>query len=340
MEVFLNAPYAFLWDAMIYDSALDLIGNTPMVRITTLLPRSDVSLYIKLEKVNPGGSIKDRICKHMIEHAEREGLLKPGMTVIEPTSGNTGIGLALVCAVKGYKCELVMPETMTIERRKILLMYGAKVILSDGQKGMNGAQDLASKIVEENPGKYFMPNQFMNDYNVLAHYDTTAREIWDDTEGTLTHFVAGIGTTGTLMGTSRHLKEWNPSIEVVAVEPMRDTPIPGLKNLEVSYVPEIYQSHRIDRKITVSLEQAEDAARLLALREGLFCGPSSGAILHGALEVASSIREGTIVAMMPDGGEKYLSTTLCDKACCLQCICKHNVPCSLVEEIGQCPRQL
>ncbi len=325
---------------MLYDTALDLVGNTPLVRINNLLPPSDVSVYVKLEKVNPGGSIKDRICKHMIEHAEMEGLLRPGMTVIEPTSGNTGIGLALVCAVKGYKCELVMPETMTIERRKILLMYGAKVILSDGASGMNGAQDLASKIVAGNPDKYFMPNQFMNDYNVLAHYDTTAREIWDGTNGSITHFVAGIGPTGTLMGTSRHLKEWNPSIRIVAVEPYNTTPIPGLKNLEVSYVPTIYEQHRIDTKVMVSLDQAEDAARLLALREGLFCGPSSGAILHGALEVAKTVDSGVIVAMMPDGGEKYLSTTLCDKACCLQCICKHNVSCSLVEDIGYCPRQV
>ena len=317
---------------MLYESALDLIGNTPLVRVNNLAPGGAVTLYAKIEKLNPGGSIKDRICRYMIERAQQEGALRPGMTVIEATSGNTGIGLAWICAVKGYKCVLVMPDTMSEERRKILLIFGAKVVLSDGEKGMNGAQDVAETLVRGHPERFFMPNQFMNEYNILSHYETTAREIWDDTRGTVTHLVAGIGTTGTLMGTSRYLKEWNPSVSVVAVEPLAETPIPGLKNLSTSYVPGIFDASRIDRTISVSLRQAEDTARLFALREGLFCGPSSGAILYGALELARSLDEGVVVAVLPDGGEKYLSTTLCNMEECLACIERYQISCSLADD--------
>jgi len=185
---------------MIIESVLDLIGNTPMLKLVRINLNPDVEMYLKLEKFNPGGSVKDRIAKYMIEHAEAEGVLTKDKIVIEPTSGNTGIGLAIVCAVKGYNLVLVMPETMTMERRKMLMIHGARIVLSPGAKGMNGAEDMARKIMEENPDKYFMPNQFANRYNTLAHYETTAEEIWKDTQGRITHFVGGIGTSGTLMG--------------------------------------------------------------------------------------------------------------------------------------------
>ncbi|MEM4649271.1 MAG: cysteine synthase family protein, partial [Candidatus Bathyarchaeia archaeon] len=222
---------------MIVNNILDLIGNTPMVKVNYLNPNPKVELYLKLEKFNPGGSVKDRIAKYMIEQAEKTGKLTKDKIVIEPTSGNTGIGLALVCRVKGYNLTLVMPETMSLERRQILIALGAKIILSEGSKGMNGAEDLAREIVSRNPDKYFMPNQFANPANVLAHYETTAEEIWRDTKGKITHFVAGIGTSGTLMGVSKRLKEYNPDIQIIAVQPKAGTTIQGLKNLQVQYVP-------------------------------------------------------------------------------------------------------
>jgi len=322
-------------DCLIFDNVLDMVGNTPLVRLSNLNNNKKVKLYAKLEKFNPGGSIKDRICKYMIEYAEKEGLLKKGMTVIEATSGNTGIGLAWICAVKGYKCVLVMPKTMTKERRKILLVYGTKVVLTDGSKGMDGAQDVANEIIRKNPDKYFMPDQFMNKYNTLAHYETTGEEIWQDTKGTVTHFVAGIGTTGTLMGTSKRLKKYNPNVQTIAVEPTKETIIPGLKNLEVSYVPNIYDICLIDEKMHVTLEEAEDAARLLALKEGLFCGPSSGAILHAALQKVHLLDEGVVVTVLPDGGERYISTELCNRERCITCIHRHNISCSLIEDIQE-----
>jgi len=314
---------------MIVNTMLDLIGDTPMVRINHLNPNPNLEMYVKLEKFNPGGSVKDRIAKYMIEWAEREGVLTKEKTVIEPTSGNTGIGLALVCAVKGYKLELVMPETMTMERRKILIVHGARIILSDGAKGMDGAEDLAREMVEKNPEKYFMPNQFANKYNVLAHYETTGEEIWRDTEGRITHFVAGIGTSGTLMGVSKRLKEYNPEVKIIAVEPDPKTPIQGLKNLETQYVPEIFEPWRIDEIYTVALDEAEETARLLALREGIFFGPSSGGIFSIALKKAEEIDSGVMVAMLPDGGERYLSTELCDLRRCVECIKKYGIRCAL-----------
>src|SRR5512143_2765140 len=213
-------------------TVLELIGNTPLVPIRRLNVNPNVSLFLKLEKCNPGGSVKDRIAKYMIEQAEKTGELKKGKIVIEPTSGNTGIGLALVCRVKGYDLFLVMPENMTVERRQILNAIGAKIILSEADKGMDGAEDLARSIVVQNRDKYFMPFQFSNQANVLAHYETTGEEIWQDTNGRVTHFVAGIGTTGTLMGVSKRLKEHNPNVRIVAVEPENGTSIQGLKNLE------------------------------------------------------------------------------------------------------------
>jgi cysteine synthase len=313
---------------LIVDNILDFIGNTPMVRINHLNPNPNLEMFIKLEKFNPGGSVKDRITKYMIEYAEKKGKLKKGMTVIEPTSGNTGIGLALVCRVKGYDLALVMPDTMTRERRQILLALGAKVILSKGSKGMDGAEDLAHEIAKKEPDKYFVPNQFANPANVLAHYETTAEEIWRDTKGKITHFVAGIGTSGTLMGVSRRLRELKPDIHVIAVQPEANTAIQGLKNLETQYVPSIWKRELVDEVYKASPKDAEESARILALQEGLFVGPSSGAIFHIARIRAKEIKGGVLVAIAPDGGEKYLSTSLCDPALCVEAVRKFGIQCS------------
>lgn len=310
------------------NNILDLIGNTPMVKINHLNPNPKLELFVKLEKFNPGGSVKDRITKYMIQNAEKSGKLKKGMTVIEATSGNTGIGLALVCRVKGYHLDLVMPDTMTRERRQILLALGAKVILSDGLKGMDGAQDLAHEIAQQHPEKYFVPNQFANEANVLAHYETTAEEIWRDTEGKVTHFVAGLGTSGTLMGVSKRLKELNPEVEVIAVQPEAGKTIQGLKNLETQYVPAIWKRELVDEIYTASPKDAEESARLLALQEGLFVGPSSGAIFHVARKKAKEVDGGVMVAIAPDGGEKYLSTSLCDPDLCIEAVRKFGIQCS------------
>jgi len=303
---------------MIVDNILDFIGNTPMVRINHLNPNPKLEIFLKLEKFNPGGSVKDRVTKYMIEDAEKNGKLKKGMTVIEPTSGNTGIGLALVCRVKGYDLDLVMPDTMT----------SAKVILSEGSKGMDGAQDLAHEIASKNPNKYFIPNQFANPANALAHYETTAEEIWRDTKGKITHFVAGLGTSGTLMGVSCRLKELNPDIRVIAVQPEAGASIQGLKNLQTQYVPAIWKPELVDEIYMASPNDAEESARLLALQEGLFVGPSSGAIFHIAREKAREIDGGVIVAIAPDGGEKYLSTSLCDPVLCIEAVRKFGIQCS------------
>jgi cysteine synthase B len=313
---------------MIVDNILDFIGNTPIVRINHLNPNPNLELFLKLEKFNPGGSVKDRVTKYMIEDAEKNGKLKKGMTVIEPTSGNTGIGLALVCRVKGYDLDLVMPDTMTRERRQILLALGAKVILSEGSKGMDGAEDLAHEIASQNPNKYFIPNQFANPANALAHYETTAEELWRDTKGKITHFVAGLGTSGTLMGVSCRLKELNPDIQVIAVQPEAGTAIQGLKNLKTQYVPAIWKPELVDEIYTASPNDAEESARLLALQEGLFVGPSSGAIFYIARKKAREIDGGVMVAMAPDGGEKYLSTSLCDPALCIEAVRKFGIQCS------------
>lgn len=316
---------------MIVKNILNLIGNTPMVQVKHLNPNPNVEMYLKLEKYNPGGSVKDRIAKYMIEQAEKTGQLTKDKTVIEPTSGNTGIGLALVCRVKDYNLILVMPETMTLERRQILISLGAKIILSEESKGMDGAEDLAHEIISKNPDKYFMPNQFANPANVLAHYETTAEEIWRDTGGRVTHFVAGIGTGGTLMGVSKRLREYNPNVSFIAVQPEPRTSIQGLKNLETQYVPAIWERERIDEIYTVHPRDAEETARLLVLREGIFVGPSSGAIFHIALKKAREIDKGVMVVMAPDGGEKYLSTTLCDPVLCVQCARKYGIRCSYID---------
>jgi cysteine synthase B len=285
-------------------------------------------MYVKLEKFNATGSVKDRIAKYMIEYAERDGSLTKKKTVVEPTSGNTGIGLALVCRVKGYDCMLVMPDTMTMERRQILIALGAKVILTEGAKGMNGAEDYARELVRNNPEKYFMANQFDNEYNVLAHYDTTAEEIWRDTNGKVTHVVVGLGTSGTAVGVSKKLKEHKPDVKIIAVAPDPSTPIQGLKNFNTQYVPRIWEPVRVDEVHYVTLKDAEESARLLALSEGVFVGPSSGAALDVALKKAREIDRGAMVFIAPDGGEKYLSTSLCEPNRCLECAQKYGIRCS------------
>jgi S-sulfo-L-cysteine synthase (O-acetyl-L-serine-dependent) len=313
---------------MLCNSILDLIGNTPMVRINALSPNKNLDMYVKLEKFNAAGSVKDRIAKYMIEHAEKDGALTKNKMVIEPTSGNTGIGLALVCRVKGYDCVFVMPETMTMERRQILIALGAKIILTPGGKGMDGAEDYAQELATKNPDKYFMPNQFDNKYNTLAHYETTAEEIWDDTKGKVTHFVTGLGTSGTAVGVSRRLKERNPNVKIIAAAPDPTTPIQGLKNYRTQYIPRIWQPESVDEIHHVRLRDAEEAARLLALGEGIFVGPSSGAAFYVALQRAKEINHGVMVVLAPDGGEKYLTTSLCEPSQCLACAHKFGIRCS------------
>ncbi|MFW9895046.1 MAG: PLP-dependent cysteine synthase family protein [Candidatus Thorarchaeota archaeon] len=308
-----------------YSNILKLIGRTPLVRINKSNPNPNVLMLAKLEKYNPAGSVKDRIAISMIEEAEKQGILSPGKIVIEPSSGNTGIGLALICSVKSYPLEIVMPETMSVERRKIMTAYGAKITLTPGDKGMNGAEDYVKEIVANNPEKYFYPNQFANENNPLAHYRYTAEEIIEDTDGEVGVFVAGLGTSGTLMGVSKRLKEYNPKIKIIGVEPVPKSGIQGLKNLETSYVPEIFDESRLDEKVYVNLEEAEHASRMLSLQEGIFSGISSGAAMHVAIETARKMESGTLVVLLPDGGEKYISHPIFLPEKCLECTKKCKI---------------
>ncbi|MBR3021994.1 MAG: cysteine synthase family protein [Bacteroidaceae bacterium] len=295
---------------MISNSILDTIGNTPMVRINRLCPNSNVNIYAKLEGFNPTGSIKDRIACAMVEQAERDGLLTPGKTIIEPTSGNTGIGLAIVGIVKGYPVEIVMSEAVSVERRKIIRSYGAKVILTPAEQGTDGAIRLARRLVEENPDKYYMPDQFSNAGNYMAHFKNTAIEIWQQTEGRIDYLVGAIGTSGTLMGLTRFLRNMNPDIRVVCAHPVRGHYIQGLKNMEEAIVPEIYDPSLIDAQEMVESEEAIDMARRIIREEGIFAGMSSGAAMLAAIRTASRINSGNIVVVFPDRAEKYLSTTM------------------------------
>ncbi|MBD3155275.1 MAG: cysteine synthase [Candidatus Aenigmarchaeota archaeon] len=268
----------------------------------------NVELFAKLERTNPGGSVKDRIAKYMIEKAEKGGELTKDKIILEATSGNTGIGLAMVAASKGYKITLVMSEGASIERRKIMEIYGAEIILTPKERGTDGAID---KVKELSRNKnYWNPNQFSNDHNVLAHYETTGEEIWRQTQGKITHFIAGMGTGGTLMGTGKKLKEYNLDIKMIGVEPHKERPIPGLKNMEISYIPKIFDETRLDQKIVVRVEDAIKTAKRLAKEEGLFVGISSGASMFGALRIIKNLEKGFIVVFFPDDGMKYLSTDL------------------------------
>jgi len=296
---------------MIAEDVLGLIGNTPLVRINKLTGENDATVLAKLEKQNIGGSVKDRIAKYMIEIAEREGKLTKDKIILEPTSGNTGIGLAMVAAVKGYRIILVMPESVSEERRRILRAFGAEFILTQKEKGTNGAIELAYDMVKKEPKKYFMPNQFNNPANVLTHYETTGKEIWEQTGGKIDMVIAAMGTTGTVMGVGRRLREFNENIKIVGVEPYIGHKLQGMKNMKESYVPSIYVSRKLDEKVNIRDEDAFETARQLALKEGLLVGMSSGAVMYVALQKAKELGKGkTIVAILPDGGERYLTTDL------------------------------
>jgi cysteine synthase B len=295
---------------MIYNNILESIGNTPMVKINLLNRKKGVNIYAKLEGVNPGGSIKDRIALKMISQAEKEKKLTKNKIIIEPTSGNTGIALAVIATIKGYKVEIVMSENVSIERRKMIEAFGAKIILTKGAEGTDGAIRMAKKMVRKNPGKYFMPNQFSNVYNKVAHYETTAREIWNDMSGKIDYFVSSIGTSGTIMGVGKYLKKLNPKIKIVCAYPEKGHYIQGLKNMEEAIVPKIYDKSMIDVFIDIKSEKAFEVARQLARKEGIFAGMSSGAAMLAAVELSKKIRSGNVVVIFPDRGEKYLSTKL------------------------------
>jgi cysteinyl-tRNA synthetase len=289
---------------------LDLIGNTPLVEIQRMNSNPNVTVLAKLEYLNPGGSIKDRAALYMIEAAERSGELTPEKTVVEATSGNTGIGLAMVCAFKGYNLLLTMSSSASLERQQILRARGAQIRLTPGHLSTDGAIEEAYRLMREHPDRYYATDQFNNEANWKAHYHGTANEIWDQTNGTVTALVATLGTSGTLMGLSRRMKELNPDIAIVGVEPYMGHKIQGLKNMKESYQPGIFNKERIDRKINVDDEEAFDTARRLAKEEGLFVGMSSGAAMAVALQQAATMQCGTIVAILPDSGERYLSTSL------------------------------
>jgi cysteine synthase B len=295
-------------------SILQCIGNTPVTTID-LNPNPNVTLYAKLEGNNPGGSIKDRIALYMIQTAEQSKKLTRDKIILEATSGNTGIGLAMVATAKRYRVKLTMPACVSIERRRILEAFGAELILSPPDQGTDGAIRLAHKILSEDPEKYFMPNQFDNDANVQAHYETTGKEIIEQTGGRITHFVAGMGTTGTLMGVGKRLKEFNSDIKIIGVEPVLHHRIQGLKNMSESIIPKIFDPNRLDEKCFVNDEEAFDTTRMLATKEGIFVGMSSGAAMHVALRKSSELREGIIVVILPDRGDRYLSTSLFTSVC-------------------------
>lgn len=294
-------------------SVLHLIGNTPLLELTKVTagisPR--VRIFAKLEGFNPGGSVKDRAALKMIAEGLRTGALAPGKTIIDSTSGNTGIALALVGTVLGYPVELVIPANVSVERKKIIAAYGAKIIFSSPLEGSDGAIQLCRQILHETPERYFKPDQYFNTANPQAHYETTGPEIWSQTQGRVTHFVAGLGTSGTIMGTGRYLKEKNPQIQIVAVEPDDAFHgLEGLKHMASSIVPGIYHEEQLDRKIPVGTEEAYDTVYRLGRDEGILVGQSSGAALWASLKVAREIDTGVIVTLFPDFGDKYLSTNL------------------------------
>lgn len=295
---------------MISNNILETIGKTPLVRINNLSPNPNVNIFAKLEGFNPTGSIKDRIAVQMVEQAEKEGKLTKGKIIIEPTSGNTGIGLAIAGIVKGYEVVIVMSEAVSVERRKIIKSYGGTVILTPANEGTDGAIRLAHKMVNENPDKYFMPDQFSNAANYQAHYKTTATEIWEQTQGNIDYLVCALGTSGTIMGISKFLKQHKPEIKVVCAHPIRGHYIQGLKNMEEAIVPAIYDPSRIDVQIMVESEEAIATARRIIAKEGIFAGMSSGAAMLAAIKTAEMIEKGNIVVVFPDRAEKYLSTSM------------------------------
>ena len=292
---------------MHYPTIEAFIGNTPLVRLQRLPGASSNTLLVKLEGNNPAGSVKDRPALSMIQHAEQRGAIQPGDTLIEATSGNTGIALAMVAAIKGYKMVLIMPETMSAERRASMKAYGAELILVSKAQGMEGARDLALQMQAEGKGKVL--NQFANPDNPLAHFTGTGPEIWRDTQGQVTHFVSSMGTTGTIMGTGRFLKLQNPAIQVVGVQPATaNDQIPGIRRWTPEYLPEIFKPEQIDRFVDVSQAEAETTMRRLAAEEGIFCGVSSGGAVAAALRLAQEVEHATIVSIICDRGDRYIST--------------------------------
>lgn len=304
----------------VYKAISDLIGNTPLVELTHIEEKEglDASVVAKVEFFNPAGSVKDRIAKKMIEDAEKKGLIKPGATLIEPTSGNTGIGIASVAAAKGYKAIMTMPETMSVERRNLLKAYGAKVVLTDGKAGMKGAIAKAQELAAATPNS-FIPSQFENPSNPQAHYESTGPEIWKDTEGKVDIFVAGVGTGGTVSGTGKYLKDQNPNVKVVAVEPATSPVLSeghagphGIQGIGAGFVPNTLDTSVYDEAFTVTNEQAYETGRLIAHNEGMLVGISSGAATYAAIQIAKrpENKGKTIVVLLPDTGERYLSTPM------------------------------
>ncbi len=282
------------------------VGNTPLVRLQRLPGETGNVILAKLEGNNPAGSVKDRPALSMIRHAEARGDIRPGDTLIEATSGNTGIALAMAAAIRGYRLILIMPENMSLERRQVMKAYGAEILLVSREQGMEGARDLALQMQAGGKGKVL--DQFSNRDNPLAHYETTGPEIWRDTGGTITHFVSAMGTTGTIMGTSRYLKERNQGVQVIGVHPTEGSSIPGIRRWPKEYLPRIYDPSRVDRIMEVDQQTAEDTTRALAAREGIFCGVSSGGAVAAALRLSAQLENAVIVTIICDRGDRYLST--------------------------------
>ncbi|HAI69753.1 MAG TPA: cysteine synthase B [Gammaproteobacteria bacterium] len=280
-----------------------LIGNTPLARLQHLPGKTSNTILVKLEGHNPAGSVKDRPALSMIQEAEKRGDIKPGDTLIEATSGNTGIALAMVAAIKGYRMVLIMPKNMSVERRQVMKAYGAEIML---EEGMEKARDLALEMEQQGKGKIL--NQFDNPDNPLAHYRTTGPEIWRDTDAKVTHFVSAMGTTGTIMGTSRYLKEVNPAIQIVGLQPAEGASIPGIRRWPTEYLPKIFDATQVDRVIDIEQKSAENTTRALAMQEGIFCGISSGGAVSGALQLSKEVENAVIVVIICDRGDKYLST--------------------------------
>lgn len=293
---------------MDYPTVESCIGQTPLVRLQRLPGNTSNTILVKLEGNNPAGSVKDRPALSMIERAEQRGDIRPGDTLIEATSGNTGIALAMVAAIKGYRMVLIMPDNMTSERKAAMTAYGAELILVTQEQGMEGARDLAKTMEAQGKGKVL--DQFGNGDNPLAHYYSTGPEIWQQTGGEITHFVSSMGTTGTIMGTSQYLKEQNPAIEIIGLQPEDGASIPGIRRWPKEYLPSIFDETRVDRVINMGQAEAEETMRALAEREGIFCGVSSGGAVAGALRLSQQVENAVIVAIICDRGDRYLSSGL------------------------------
>jgi cysteine synthase B len=296
-------------------SILSSIGNTPMVELKRVNPNPKVRLLAKMEGNNPAGSIKDRTALYMITKAEEDGSLTKDKIVLEPTSGNTGIALAMIGAAKGYRVKLTLPACVSSERRHILEAFGAEVIMTPANEGTDGAIRMAQRILEKEPTVYFMPNQFTNPNNPLAHYETTGPEIFKQADGKVDYFVTGMGTTGTLMGTGKFLREKNKNVKIIGIEPTPHHTIQGLKNMTESIVPEIYKRDKLDDVMIMEDDEAYEMTRRLAAEEGIFAGISSGAAVAGAVRVAKDMKSGTVVTIICDRGDRYLSTSLFRAAC-------------------------